>query len=78
MVHPFGGYRAESRRRSLSCDDCHARNRPADRDDRLLLSPRPLYDGLRKHMTLELAAGLVLAIAALIYLTYAMLRPEKF
>jgi len=29
-------------------------------------------------MTLELAAGLVLAIAALIYLTYAMLRPEKF
>jgi len=29
-------------------------------------------------MTLELVAGLVLAIAALIYLTYAMLRPEKF
>jgi K+-transporting ATPase KdpF subunit len=29
-------------------------------------------------MTLDLIVGLVLAIAALAYLTYAMLRPEKF
>jgi len=29
-------------------------------------------------MSLELLVGLVLTIAALMYLTYAMLRPEKF
>jgi K+-transporting ATPase KdpF subunit len=29
-------------------------------------------------MTLDLLAGLVLALAALAYLTYAMLRPERF
>ena len=29
-------------------------------------------------MTIELVAGLVLAVAALAYLTYAMLRPERF
>jgi K+-transporting ATPase KdpF subunit len=29
-------------------------------------------------MTLDLVAGLVLALAALAYLTYAMLRPERF
>jgi len=29
-------------------------------------------------MTAELLAGLVLAVAALAYLTYAMLRPERF
>jgi len=29
-------------------------------------------------MTLDLIAGLVLAVAALAYLTYAMLRPERF
>jgi K+-transporting ATPase KdpF subunit len=29
-------------------------------------------------MTVDLLAGLVLAIAALGYLTYAMLRPERF
>jgi len=29
-------------------------------------------------MTTDLIVGLLLAIAALVYLTYAMLRPEKF
>ncbi|HTD37517.1 MAG TPA: K(+)-transporting ATPase subunit F [Candidatus Limnocylindrales bacterium] len=29
-------------------------------------------------MTLDLLVGLVLAVAALAYLTYAMLRPERF
>ena len=29
-------------------------------------------------MSADLIAGLVLAIAALVYLTYAMLRPERF
>ena len=29
-------------------------------------------------MTFDLIAGLVLAVAALVYLTYAMLRPERF
>jgi K+-transporting ATPase KdpF subunit len=29
-------------------------------------------------MTADLIAGLVLAVAALVYLTYAMLRPERF
>ncbi|HZO92262.1 MAG TPA: potassium-transporting ATPase subunit F [Candidatus Baltobacteraceae bacterium] len=29
-------------------------------------------------MTLDLLAGLVLAVLALAYLTYAMLRPERF
>lgn len=29
-------------------------------------------------MTLDLGVGLVLAIAAFVYLTYAMLRPERF
>jgi K+-transporting ATPase KdpF subunit len=29
-------------------------------------------------MTADLIVGLVLAVAALIYLTYAMLRPENF
>jgi K+-transporting ATPase KdpF subunit len=29
-------------------------------------------------MTADLLAGLVLALAALVYLTYAMLRPERF
>ena len=29
-------------------------------------------------MTIDLLAGLVLALAALVYLTYAMLRPERF
>ena len=29
-------------------------------------------------MTLDLLVGLVLALAALAYLTYAMLRPERF
>ena len=29
-------------------------------------------------MTIDLLAGLVLALAALAYLTYAMLRPERF
>jgi len=29
-------------------------------------------------MTLDLLAGLVLAVCALVYLTYAMLRPERF
>jgi K+-transporting ATPase KdpF subunit len=29
-------------------------------------------------VTLDLIAGLVLAVAALVYLTYAMLRPERF
>jgi K+-transporting ATPase KdpF subunit len=29
-------------------------------------------------MTADLIIGLVLAVAALVYLTYAMLRPEKF
>jgi K+-transporting ATPase KdpF subunit len=29
-------------------------------------------------MTVELAIGLILAVAALVYLTYAMLRPERF
>jgi len=29
-------------------------------------------------MTFDLIVGLVLSLAALIYLTYAMLRPEKF
>ena len=29
-------------------------------------------------MTADLAVGLVLALAALVYLTYAMLRPERF
>jgi K+-transporting ATPase KdpF subunit len=29
-------------------------------------------------MTADLVAGLLLAVAALLYLTYAMLRPERF
>jgi K+-transporting ATPase KdpF subunit len=29
-------------------------------------------------MTADLLAGLALAVAALAYLTYAMLRPERF
>ncbi len=29
-------------------------------------------------MTSDLLIGLVLAVAALVYLTYAMLRPERF
>jgi K+-transporting ATPase KdpF subunit len=29
-------------------------------------------------MSTDLLVGLVLAIAALVYLTYAMLRPERF
>ncbi len=29
-------------------------------------------------MTFDLLVGLVLALAALVYLTYAMLRPERF
>ena len=29
-------------------------------------------------MTLDLTIGLILALLALVYLTYAMLRPEKF
>jgi len=29
-------------------------------------------------MSLDLGVGLVLALAALAYLTYAMLRPERF
>ncbi len=29
-------------------------------------------------MTVDLLAGLLLALAALAYLTYAMLRPERF
>jgi K+-transporting ATPase KdpF subunit len=29
-------------------------------------------------MTTDLLVGLVLAVAALVYLTYAMLRPEHF
>jgi len=29
-------------------------------------------------MTSDLLAGLVLAVAALVYLAYAMLRPERF
>jgi K+-transporting ATPase KdpF subunit len=29
-------------------------------------------------MTLDLVVGLVLAVGALVYLTYAMLRPERF
>ena len=29
-------------------------------------------------MNLDLIVGLLLAVAALVYLTYAMLRPEKF
>jgi K+-transporting ATPase KdpF subunit len=29
-------------------------------------------------MTADLIVGLVLAVAALVYLTYAMLRPEHF
>ncbi len=29
-------------------------------------------------MTIDLLAGLLLAVAALAYLTYAMLRPERF
>jgi len=29
-------------------------------------------------MTSDLLVGLVLAVAALVYLTYAMLRPEHF
>lgn len=29
-------------------------------------------------MTLDLTIGLILSILALVYLTYAMLRPEKF
>jgi len=29
-------------------------------------------------MTLDLVVGLVLALLALVYLTYAMLRPERF
>jgi K+-transporting ATPase KdpF subunit len=29
-------------------------------------------------MNLDLIVGLLLAIAALVYLTYAMLRPERF
>jgi K+-transporting ATPase KdpF subunit len=29
-------------------------------------------------MTTDLLVGLVLAVAALVYLTYAMLRPERF
>lgn len=29
-------------------------------------------------MTLDLIAGLLLAVLALVYLTYAMLRPEHF
>jgi K+-transporting ATPase KdpF subunit len=29
-------------------------------------------------MSLDLGVGLLLAVAALVYLTYAMLRPERF
>ncbi len=29
-------------------------------------------------MTLDLTIGLILSLLALVYLTYAMLRPEKF
>jgi K+-transporting ATPase KdpF subunit len=29
-------------------------------------------------MTADLIVGLALAVAALVYLTYAMLRPERF
>jgi K+-transporting ATPase KdpF subunit len=29
-------------------------------------------------MTIDLGVGLLLAVAALVYLTYAMLRPERF
>ena len=29
-------------------------------------------------MTLDLVIGLVLAVLSLVYLTYAMLRPERF
>jgi K+-transporting ATPase KdpF subunit len=29
-------------------------------------------------MSADLLVGLVLAVAALVYLTYAMLRPERF
>jgi len=29
-------------------------------------------------MTIDLTIGLILSLLALVYLTYAMLRPEKF
>jgi K+-transporting ATPase KdpF subunit len=33
---------------------------------------------MRQAVTLELILGLALSVAGTIYLTYAMLRPEKF
>jgi K+-transporting ATPase KdpF subunit len=33
---------------------------------------------MRTAVTLDLVVGLVLAVLALVYLTYAMLRPERF
>ncbi|MBV8750952.1 MAG: K(+)-transporting ATPase subunit F [Candidatus Eremiobacteraeota bacterium] len=33
---------------------------------------------MRKDMSTDLLIGLLLAVAALVYLTYAMLRPERF
>jgi K+-transporting ATPase KdpF subunit len=40
------------------------------------MSPRA--SGWSKDMTLEYAIGLVVTVGLLVYLTYALLRPEKF
>jgi K+-transporting ATPase KdpF subunit len=40
------------------------------------MSPRA--SGWSKDMTLDYAIGLVVTVALLVYLTYALLRPEKF
>jgi K+-transporting ATPase KdpF subunit len=38
----------------------------------------PPASGWNKAMTLDYAIGLIVTVGLLVYLTYALLRPEKF
>ena len=82
MDHPNGGYRRAlvRSRIELWITMVPARARDCTRGTyrHLLRRPRPLHGGVREDMTFDLIVGLVLSLAALVYLTYAMLRPEKF
>jgi K+-transporting ATPase KdpF subunit len=76
---PFGGYRRRAGGDSIPPDEFPDLDRGASPGHRrFVLAARSLRDRVRETMNVDFTVGLVLALAALVYLAYAMLRPERF
>jgi K+-transporting ATPase KdpF subunit len=76
---PFGGYRDRGTGDTIPADECRTFDRGSGLGGRrFVLAARSLRRRVRDAVIVDFAIGGVLALAALVYLAYAMLRPEKF